>query len=158
MTRHSTLRCLALILALSVARAAAADFVDPTFTTPIGAGVCGNLDTVSQMQPPNYFSTHAGSKSTPRSCEALCRAAVGHCKQTTSATAGCYLKVVAQSQQFEFDACGVDNTVALSVKECKGTVRSDLAASKALIIDQRTTSLAACITWGTGCIASCDGP
>ena len=158
MTRHLTLRGLALVCALSFARVAAADFVAPSFTDPIGSGVCGELDTVSQMQFPSYFSTHGGTDSTRRTCEALCRTAAAQCKQATSATAGCYLKGVARSQQFELSACGQDNTVALSVKECRSTVRSDLAASKAVIMAQRASKLAECVTWGSDCILSCDGP
>jgi hypothetical protein len=50
----------------------------------------------------------------------------------------------------------VNNTVALSVNQCRSTVRDDLAASKAVLKDEVNASLAACVTWGVSCKTSCD--
>ncbi|HTO05424.1 MAG TPA: hypothetical protein VMR86_00050 [Myxococcota bacterium] len=155
MLRRSMFLGFALPFLLSVARLAAADFVEPSYSDPIGEGVCGNLDTVAQMQLPDYFAAQSGPKSTVRSCQALCRAAVGQCKQATSATGSCYSKGIARSLKFELSSCAANNTVALSIKQCKETVRDDLAASKAMLKIGVTQSLANCAAWGTSCMASC---
>jgi len=139
----------------SVARA---DFVGPSYNTPISFGVCGDLDTASEMANPNYFAAHAGPNSTLHGCEALCRAAAAQCKQAAAATGACNLKGLSHALQFERTSCAANNDVALSVKECMSAAHGDIAASKDAIIEHVKGAQADCASWGASCAMDCDQP
>ncbi len=125
------------------------------FGSPVGFGVCGNLNVDGdEMVDPGTAFTSAESGQ----CERLCKKGGNLCKTSVNDVGACILRMLAADRSFRRLNCEVVTDNAQDERECKQANNEFIAAVIDGIKEDRADERDDCAAWTETCRTACSAP